>query len=109
MLQTEYLLNHIDALLRLSHDVKDREASAELRAMADEFRIMVSVADITGFAAALNKGAAPAASDLVGVAAVSSRTLGSPRVDAEGQPSRFCRPRPARPDRACACRRVGAP
>ena len=59
MLPTKYLLNHIDALLRLSHDVKDRAVSAKLREMADEFRIMVSVADITDFAATLNENAVP--------------------------------------------------
>jgi hypothetical protein len=66
MLQTEYLLNHIDALLRLSHDAKDRAVSAKLQEMADEFRIMVSVADITDLAAALNKNAVPLAPDLIG-------------------------------------------
>ena len=59
MLTTKYLLNHIDALLRLSHDVNDRAASAKLREMADEIRIMVSVADITDFAATLNKHVVP--------------------------------------------------
>jgi hypothetical protein len=58
MLDTEYLLNHIEALLRFSHDVKDRAVSAQLREMADELRIMVSVADITRFAMALNRKAA---------------------------------------------------
>jgi hypothetical protein len=50
MLQTKYLLDHIDALLRLSHDVKDRAVAAKLREIVDEFRIMVSVADITDLA-----------------------------------------------------------
>ena len=63
MLPTKYLLNHIDALLRLSHDVQDRAASAKLREMADEFRIMVSVADITDFAAKLNESTVPPAPD----------------------------------------------
>jgi hypothetical protein len=61
MLQAEYLRNHIDALLRLSHDVKDRAVSAKLREMADECRIVVSVADISDLATALNKNAAPLA------------------------------------------------
>jgi hypothetical protein len=73
MLPTKYLLNHIDALLRLSHDVRDRAASAKLREMADEFRIMVSVADITEFAAALNGNAVPP-TDLIGAGAVSGAT-----------------------------------
>ena len=51
MLPTNYLLNHIDALLRLSHDARDQVVSAKLREMADEFRIVVSVADISDFAA----------------------------------------------------------
>jgi hypothetical protein len=76
MFQTEYLHKHIDALLRLSHDVKDRAVSAELREMADEFRIMVSVSDITDLAAALNKNAVPLAADSIGAGAVSSGTLG---------------------------------
>jgi hypothetical protein len=79
MFQTEYLLKHIDALLRLSHDVKDPAVSAELREMADEFRIMVSVADITDLVAALNKNAVPFASDSNGAGAVSSGTLGVAR------------------------------
>jgi hypothetical protein len=56
MLPARYLLDHIDALLRLSHDAKDRAASAKLREMADELRIMVSVADVADFAAELSQG-----------------------------------------------------
>jgi hypothetical protein len=55
MMPPEYLRQHIDALLRLSHDVKDQAVSAKLREMADEFRIMLSVADISELAAGLNK------------------------------------------------------
>jgi hypothetical protein len=55
MLPPKYLLNHIDALLRLSHDVKDRAVAARLREIVDEFRLMVSVADITDFAAGLKE------------------------------------------------------
>ena len=55
MLKAEYFRHHIDALLRLSRDVKDPAASAKLQEMADEFRIIVSVADITGLAADLNR------------------------------------------------------
>ena len=71
MLQTKYLLDHIDALLRLSHDIKDRAIAAKLREMVDEFRIMVSVADITDLAAGLNKNAVPLASDSIGARAPS--------------------------------------
>jgi len=57
MLPTKYLLDHIDALLFLSHDLdlKNREVAAKLREMADEFRIMISVTDIADLAAALNE------------------------------------------------------
>jgi hypothetical protein len=60
MLSTRYLLDHIDALVRLSHEVKDREASAKLMEMADELRMMVCVADISELAATLNKDTTPA-------------------------------------------------
>jgi hypothetical protein len=92
MFQTEYLLRHIDALLRLSHDVKDPAVSAELREMADEFRIMVSVADITDLVAALNKNAVPFASDSNGAGAVSSGTLGVAREVSTDHRHRDSRP-----------------
>src|SRR5260370_41298810 len=60
MLQTKDLLDHIDALLRLSHDAGDRAIAAKLRQLADEFRIMVSVADISNLAATLGRTPAPA-------------------------------------------------
>jgi hypothetical protein len=60
MLSTRYLLDHIDALVRLSHEVKDREASAKLMEMADELRLMVHVTDISELAATLNKDTTPA-------------------------------------------------
>lgn len=86
MLPTKYLLNHIDALLRLSHDVDDRAASAKLREMADEIRIMVSVADVTGFAAALNENAAPPTPDLTGAAAISDATSPKPKRKVKRRP-----------------------
>ena len=55
MMPPEYLRKHIDALLRLSHDVKYRAVAAKLREMADECRIMLSVADVSELAAGLNK------------------------------------------------------
>ena len=109
MLQTEYLLNHIDALLRLSHDVKDRAVSSKLREIADEFRIMVCVADITDLAAALNKNAVPLAPDLIGAGAVSSRTLGVAREDTTDQPLRFIQAKYAALNCALVCSKVGAP
>ena len=55
MLSARYLLDHIDALIRLSQAVQDRTASAKLKEMADELRIMVSVADVTDLATTLNR------------------------------------------------------
>jgi hypothetical protein len=64
MLQTKDLLDHIDALLRLSYDAGDRAIAAKLRQLADEFRIMVSVADISNLAATLGKPPAAAAANV---------------------------------------------
>src|ERR1019366_8382358 len=50
MMQLEYLRKHIDALMALSHDVKDRAVSEKLREMADECRIMLSLADVSDVA-----------------------------------------------------------
>jgi hypothetical protein len=58
MVSTKYLLDHIDGLLRLSHDAKDRAISAKIREMADELRIMISVADVTDWAATLSSASA---------------------------------------------------
>jgi hypothetical protein len=66
MLSARYLRDHIDALIRLSHEVQDRAASAKLREMADELRIMVSVAAVTDLVATLHKNVVPATSDLFG-------------------------------------------
>ena len=53
MLSAEYLRHHIEVLLRLSREVRDPAVSAKLQVIADEFRIIVSVADVTGLAADL--------------------------------------------------------
>ena len=53
----EHLRKHIDALVTLSPDVKDREASARLRESADECRLMLSMADITELRAGLARKA----------------------------------------------------
>jgi hypothetical protein len=108
-LQTEYLLNHIDALLRLSQDVKDRATSAKLREMADEFRIIVSVGYITDLAAALNKNVVPLAPSSTGTGAVSSRTLGVAREDTADQPLGFYQAKYSVPNCGPACSRVDAP
>jgi hypothetical protein len=88
MLPTKYLLNHIDALLRLSHDIKDRAIAAKLREMVDEFRIMVSVADITDLAAGLNKNAVPLTPDLISTTAVSSATSLKPKRKMKKRPAK---------------------
>jgi hypothetical protein len=56
-MQAEFLRDHIDSLLQLSHEVKERAISARLREMADECRIMLSVVDISQQVAALNQAA----------------------------------------------------
>jgi hypothetical protein len=53
VLRSEYLRDHVDALLRLSRQVNDEAASAKLGEMADELRIMLSVADISELVAGL--------------------------------------------------------
>jgi hypothetical protein len=68
MLTPEYVRHHINALLRLSHGVDDPAVSAELQEMADELRIMVSVAEVAGLAA-----------DLKGIDAPSARSWPRPR------------------------------
>jgi hypothetical protein len=61
MLRAEYLRHQSDALLRLSQEVGKSEVSAKLQEMADEFRIMISVADVTSLAADLNRDGLPCA------------------------------------------------
>jgi hypothetical protein len=60
MVSTKHLLDHIEALLRLSHDVKDPAISAKIREMADELRILISVADVTELAATLSRASSVA-------------------------------------------------
>jgi hypothetical protein len=55
MIHLEYLRKHIDALVALSHDVTDRAVSGRLRELADECRIMLSLADISEVVAGVNK------------------------------------------------------
>jgi hypothetical protein len=55
MLQLEYLRHQSDALLRLSEEVEKSGVSGKLQKMADELRIMVSVADVTRLAADLDR------------------------------------------------------
>src|ERR1700721_360214 len=56
MLRAEYLRHQSDALLRLSQEAEKSEVSAKLQEMADEFRIMISVADVTSLQRNLNRG-----------------------------------------------------
>jgi hypothetical protein len=112
MLQPEYVLNHIDALVRLSYDVKDRAVSAKLREMADEMRIMVSVAAITNLAADLSpKARAPKLSDSNGHAAAAfSRKERSPaKEDVAQEALRFVQAKYAGIINAWACPRFSAP
>jgi CelD/BcsL family acetyltransferase involved in cellulose biosynthesis len=60
MVSTKYLLDHIDSLRRLSQEVKDRAVSAKLQEMANELRILVSVAEVANLAAALSTAPASA-------------------------------------------------
>jgi hypothetical protein len=120
MLKTKDLLDHIDALLRLSHDAGDRAISAKLRQLADEFRIMVSVADISDFAATVSKGATPTApaSDVIGpdagakaapTPARDAALLQPSRDEAVLQASRAFQARYAGSNGTFMCSRVGAP
>jgi hypothetical protein len=61
MVSNKHLLDHIEALLSISHDVQDRAISAKLREMADELRILISVADVADLAATLGNPLPPAA------------------------------------------------
>ena len=68
MVSTKHLLDHIEALLRLSQDAKDPAISAKIREMADELRILISVADVADFAATLSSAssvAVPVSNELV--------------------------------------------
>jgi hypothetical protein len=51
MWKAEYLRDHVEALKRLSRAASDPELSAKLQEMADEFRIMISVAAVADLAA----------------------------------------------------------
>lgn len=55
MLTPDYLRHHVEALSRLSGDVKDPAAAAKLREMADELRIVISVTNVAALAADLKE------------------------------------------------------
>jgi hypothetical protein len=59
MWNIDYFRQHGDALLRLSRAVGDPEVSARLQEMADEIRILVSVAQVAGLAADFDRTARP--------------------------------------------------
>jgi hypothetical protein len=112
MLQTDYVLNHIDALVRLSYDVKDRAVSAKLREMADEMRIMVSVAAITNLAADLSPKAAspkPPAVNGHAVPAPLKKERTPAKNDIAQDALRFVQAKYAGLINAWACPRFGAP
>ena len=95
MVSTKHLLDHIDALVRISHDVQDRAISAKLREMADELRILVSVADVANLAA--NFGNAPAVVPAAPVAPAAAPALNE-MVAAlyESKPKRKRKPKEAK-------------
>jgi hypothetical protein len=123
MLQTKDLLDHIDALVRLSYDAGDRAIAAKLRQLADEFRIMVSVADISDLAATLSKpapaaAAAPAtaapapalpAPDVISPDAGARQAPAVARDEIAAGPGRVFHARYAGSNGTFACSRVGAP
>lgn len=112
MLQTEYVLNHIDALVRLSYDVKDRAVSAKLREMADEMRIMVSVAAITNLAADLSpkaRAAKPFGSNGHVAAALPKRERSPAKEDVAEEALRFVQAKYAALINPWLCARFGAP
>src|SRR5580693_1039875 len=51
----EYLRKHINVLVALSHVAKDRAVSARLRELADECRIMLSLAEVSEVVAGIIK------------------------------------------------------
>jgi hypothetical protein len=51
MWRAEYLRDHVEALMRLSRAAKEPELAAKLQEMADEVRIMISVAAVAELAA----------------------------------------------------------
>jgi hypothetical protein len=57
MMHLEYLRKHIDALLALSHDVRDPAVSAKLQELADGCRIILSSADIVDLVEGLKEEA----------------------------------------------------
>jgi len=109
MLQSKDILDHIDALVRLSCDVNDRAVSEKLRQMADELRIMVSVADIADLAAGLSPKTEPAkhpyANGRLTIAKKPSRTIAE---DTAERASRLVQGRYAGLSHILACPRAGA-
>lgn len=109
MLQSKDILDHIDALVRLSCDVNDRAVSEKLRQMADELRIMVSVADIANLAAGLSPKAEPAkhpyANGSLPIARKPSRTIAEHTAERAAQ---LVQARYAGLSHILACPRAGA-
>jgi len=107
MLQTKDILAHIEALVRLSCDVNDRAVSAKLRQMADELRIMVSVADIANLAAGLSPKTEklPDSNGSLAIAKKPSRAIPS---EVAQQAARHVQARYAGLSHILACPRAGA-
>jgi hypothetical protein len=77
MSQARHLRDHVDALTRLSRHVKEPE---DLQEIADELRIMASVAYVVNFAATLDQNVGAKVSDLTSHDAPLSRALGLTRL-----------------------------
>src|SRR5712672_636953 len=77
MSQAQNLRDHVDALARLSLNVKEPE---KLQEIADELRIMASVAYVVNLAAALDKNAGPKVSNSTRNDEPLSRALGLTRL-----------------------------
>jgi len=109
MLQTKDILAHIEALVRLSCDVNDRAVSAKLRQMADELRIMVSVADIANLAAGLSpKSELAKLPDSTGSLAIAKKPSHAIPSEVAQQAARLVQARYAGLSHILACPRAGA-
>jgi hypothetical protein len=80
MSQAHYLRAQVDALARLSRNVKEPEMSGKLEEIADELRIMASVAYVVNLAAALDKNSGAKVSNLIRTEAPLSTAFGVTRL-----------------------------
>ncbi len=108
MLQNKDILDHIDALVRLSHDVNDRAVSEKLREMADELRIMVSIADIADLTAGWGPKA-PKVGEANGALIIAKKAARALPDDTAERAVRFVQAKYTGLSYALACPRAGAP